>query len=110
MNRVASVLNKDQVTFDHLKVVFLPNFCMSTAEKVIPALDVGEMISKPGSEAFGATNVKVMMNGGITLSSHDGINELIRDAVGQDNIVMFGETEHDLDRLEAGLAQRKPAS
>lgn len=99
VNRVAKIINSDSLTFDNLKVVFLPNFCMNMAEKVIPALDAGEMLSKPGTEAYGATNVKVMMNGGITLSSHDGINELIRDQVGPDNILMFGDTEHDLDRL-----------
>ena len=84
------MLNSDPLTFENLKVVFLPNFCMNMAEKVIPALDVGEMLSKPGTEAFGATNVKVMMNGGITLSSHDGINELVHDSVGPGNTLMFG--------------------
>jgi len=68
------VLNADPETRDKLKVIFLPNFCLQVAENIIPALDVAEMISKPGTEAYGATNLKVMMNGVITLGSHDGVN------------------------------------
>lgn len=90
-----------------LKVVFLPNFCISQAEKVIPALDVAEMTSKPGTEAYGATNLKMMMNGVVMLSSHDGMNELVYQKVGPDNMVMFGRSETDIDMLNAGLETRK---
>lgn len=68
---------------------------MSMAEKVIPALDLAELISIPGSEAYGATNIKMMMNGVVTLGSHDGINELISKAVGPSSICMFGSDEHE---------------
>ena len=74
---------------------------------MIPALDVAEMVSVPGTEAYGATNLKMMMNGVVTLSSHDGMNELVREKVGEDNIVMFGCSESEIDRLNAKLSIRQ---
>ena len=79
------MLNSDPLTFENLKVVFLPNFCMNMAEKVIPALDVGEMLSKPGTEAFRLALLDALNTMGRTVISHGVMNWSASDHWGYTN-------------------------
>jgi len=97
--RVAKVINKDPGVGKYLKVVFMPNFNVTMAEKIIPAIDLAEQISTAGSEASGTSNIKFIMNGAVLLGTHDGINEEIRKAVGDENIFLFGVKEHEVEAI-----------
>ena len=101
INAVAEVVNNDARVNECLKIAFVPNFAVSNAQLIYSAADISEQISWAGSEASGTSNMKLMMNGAITLGTDDGANVEIRELVGDDNIKIFGLRTPEVDALRA---------